>query len=100
MIDIFAKTKEYLTNNNIKALPSTSRKLRLSGAVIPKTLDDNEQFDNADTLCAELEPLLPADYTVQVLEPSREYPEPAIFIGLETDINDYTFGEMERNNRR
>ena len=75
-------------------------KLRTTVHFIPKTLDDNEQFDNADTLCAELEPLLPADYTVQVLEPSREYPEPAIFIGLETDINDYTFGEMERNNRR
>ena len=94
---MWQRIKEYLNSNNITALPTDK-----GNCVIPQILEDREnggesvtQFDDVDVTCADLQPLLPEGYKCVVSEPSRRYPEPCLFIGKSTSLNDYTFDNMK-----
>jgi hypothetical protein len=90
---------DYLNNNNITALPTPK-----GNCVIPQQLEDRNakgkepvfitQFEDINAVCASLLPLLPEGYKCEVSEPSRRYPEPCLFIGKSTSLNDYTFDKM------
>ena len=92
---MWQRIKDYLTTNNITALPTSK-----GNCVIPQMLEDrhtNEeisQFDDINAVCESLQPLLPEGYKCEVSEPTRKYPDPCLFIGKSTSLNDYTFDKM------
>ena len=85
--------KDYLKGKEIKPFPSKN------GVVIAETyVDDNnetiENFDSVETLVAELTPLLPSGYRINVLPDNRRYDSNAVYIGLETDLVDVCFDKL------
>ena len=93
---MWQRIKDYLNNSNITALPTQK-----GNCVIPQILtntvtnEDITQFEDIEAVRLELEPLLPEGYKVEVSEPTRKYPEPSLFIGKSTSLNDYTFDNMK-----
>ena len=81
---------EFCNLNNILVLPSSK------GSVIPETVVDDRTQESQpnwaelspEELCAQLEPLLPDGYRVELLPESDDYDSGAIFIGKARTIVD------------
>ena len=86
---------KYLQDNNITALPASGY------VIIPKDFENRDtkevvvQFEDSSTLIAELSPLVPEGYKVEMPEPTRRHPDECILIGTDTYITEYAFGQMK-----